>query len=125
MATLEDGQQVPKIRFGTEFLDQPNVGFNPVVLTDEWVMRKCQPLVNVDRVERIGDHARNVTRSPLVIVGHTRHRSRAATEGRGDGSAEFPLAVSPSLRSVSAGIRGSWFWMRCLRVHCAYSHRVR
>src|SRR6266487_6275066 len=44
-------------------------------------MGNGQSLVNVDRVKRIGDHARNVARIPLIIVRHTRHRSREAALG--------------------------------------------
>ena len=70
-----------EVRFRAEFLDQAKVSFHPVVLTDERLMGNGQSLVNVDRVKRIGDHARNVARIPLIIVRHTRRRSREAALG--------------------------------------------
>jgi hypothetical protein len=68
VVALEDGQQVSEISLSAEFLDQANIGFDPVVLADERLMRQNQSFIDVDRVERIGDHACDVARSPLLAI---------------------------------------------------------
>lgn len=42
-----------KIRFRAEFFNKTNVGLNPLVLTDEWLVRYRKRFVNLDRIKGI------------------------------------------------------------------------
>jgi hypothetical protein len=43
IVALENGQQIPEVRLRAEFLDQANVGFDPVVLTHQRPVGNGQP----------------------------------------------------------------------------------
>src|ERR1700686_1820528 len=58
VVAFEDGQQVTEVGPGAEFPDQFDVSFDPIVFADHWFMRQGQSLVDVDRIERVGDSAR-------------------------------------------------------------------
>ena len=82
VVAFEDGQQVTEVGSGSEFADQLDVSFDPVVFADHWLMRQSQSLIDVDRIGRIGDYARDVASSPVIMC-HARivpYRDKLVTD---------------------------------------------
>lgn len=52
---------------GAEFVDELNVGLHPFVLADHGLVRDREVFVDLDGIERVGDHGSDVGRGPLVI----------------------------------------------------------
>ena len=57
IVAFEDRQQVVQVGFGAEFLDQADVGPNPVAFADERLMRQREPFIDVDRIKRVATMA--------------------------------------------------------------------
>src|ERR1019366_10199872 len=69
VVAFEDGQQVAEVGFGAEFADQGDVGLNPVIFADHRLVGQGESFIYGDRIERGGDHAGDVTRGPVVVIG--------------------------------------------------------
>ena len=57
IVAFEDRQQIVQVGFGAEFVDQADVGPNPVVFADERLMRQRESFIDVDRIERVAPMA--------------------------------------------------------------------
>jgi hypothetical protein len=72
VVAFKDRQQVTEVGFRSEFADQADISFDPVVFADHRFVRQGQSLVHVDRIERIGDYASDIASGPVVLICHPR-----------------------------------------------------